>query len=236
MKNYHYPLKDYTVLPDGKRVVYLQQQATNLFAKQGFKGKVKLCYLIDRQNTPRLFWLCLKGNTAIANLPVFKEEKSLEGGGCAAVQFCAGNELICHDDVFYITYFNAKKQLCLAMVQCFLNEELVRQACALRNRRVVSVRLVRLYDTETCKYVAVCWQVNYFKDVLDDGFFFVDLRDGIVLEYYDFSNTETYEVGIGDSFLAYDTYYALRKDKDGTLYVAKNPVQLTLGGKYGVDN
>jgi len=223
-------LKSYTVSPDGRKVLHTAEMAAKRFAKNGCHGKITLCQIID-QSKPRLFWVCLKGDKAIGTLPVFTEEKNLKSSGCVAMQLCEGNEMICHDDVFYVTALNAKKQLCLKMVQCFLNEEMVRTACALRNRQVVEVKLVSLYDDVTRKYLSACWQVTYFKDVLDSGFFFVDLRDGIVLEDYDFSEVQPYAIGIGDSFLAYDTYYTLKRNSDG-LYVSKNNIQLSLGGKY----
>lgn len=231
MENNYPDLKDYTTSPDSGQVVASVVAAERIFARKGRKGKVELVQVIDCQSKPRLFWVCLKDGKAIATQPVFKEEKNLKGVGCLAMQFCNGNELICHDDVFYVTCRNGKKQLCIKMVQCFLNENIVRLACKLRGCRVVSLQLVKLYDTYTCKDLSVCWQVNYFKDVLDCGLFFVDLRDGIVLENYDFSDAEMYDVGIGDSFLAYDTYYTLKKSSEG-LYLTKNPVQLVLGEKY----
>ena len=231
MENNCLCLNDYTVSPDTGRVVCSVVAAERVFARKGCKGKVELCQIIDKSGKPRLFWACIKGGKALATLPVFKEEDNLNACGCVAMQFCSGDELICHDDVFYVTCRNAKKQLCIKMVQCFLNERMVRLACELRGRRVVSLQLVKLYDSYTRKDLSVCWQVNYFKDVLDSGFFFVDLRDGVVLEDYDFSNAETYDLGIGDTFLAYDTYYTLRKSSDG-FYLIKNPLQLTLGGKY----
>ncbi len=234
MKNYK--LQDYTISPDGARVVSSFNSAKRLFAKKGCEGKIELCRVIDRNQDHRLLWVCLKNNKAIANMPVFKEEKRLQSGGCVAMQFCQGNELICHDNVFYVTYQNSQKQIGLKMVQCFLSEEMVRLACSLRNRNVLSVRLVKMYDCLTRKDISVCWEVTYFKDVLDSGFFFVDLRDGVVLEDYDFSETETYDVGIGDTFLAYNTYYTLKKDTNGALYLAKSPIQLTLVGKYGISD
>lgn len=228
----NYKLKDYTVAPYCRCVVSSVNAAEKIFSQKGKTGKIELCQVIDTPGKPRLFWVCLKAKKAIATLPVFKEEKNLDSSGCLAMQMCQGNELICHDDVFYVTYRNAKKQLGLKMVQCFLSEEFVRLACALRNRRVLSVRLVKLYDTYSRKDIAVCWQVDYFKDVLDSGFFFIDLRDGVVLEDYDFSNAETYDVGIGDTFLAYNTYYTLKKSAQNSLYLTKSPLQLTLGEKY----
>lgn len=232
----NYKLQDYTIAPYGKCVVSSVDAAKRIFAKGDKSGKIELCQVIDTFGKPRLFWVCIKAKKAIATLPVFKEEKNLIGSGCLAMQMCQGNELICHDDVFYVTYLNAKKQLGLKMVQCFLSEELVRSACALRNRRVLSVRLVKIYDTYTRNDITVCWQVDYFKDVLDSGFFFVDLRDGVVLEDYDFSNTETYDVGVGDTFLAYNTYYTLKKSAQGSLYLTKSLLQPTLGGRYAISD
>ena len=232
----NYKLKDYTISPDGARVVSSFNSAERLLTKKGCNGKIELCRIIDRNQNQRLFWVCLKNNKAIATIPVFKEEQNLKSGGCVAMQFCEGEELICHDDVFYVTYRNAEKKIGLKMVQCFLNEEMVRLACSLRNRRVLSVRLVKMYDYQTRKDISVCWEVTYFKDELDSGFFFVDLRDGVVLEDYDFSETETFEVGIGDTVLAYNTYYTLKKDTNGVLYLTKSPIQLTLGGKYGISD
>lgn len=230
MENYR-NLKDYTTSPDRGRVVCSAADAERSFTRMNCKGKVELCQIIDHSGKLRLFWVCIKGGKAIATLPVFKEEENLKGGGCLAMQFCQGDELICHNDVFYVTCRNGKKQVCIKMIQCFLSEETVRLACELRGRRVISLQLVKLYDVYTRKDLSVCWQVNYFKDELDSGFFFVDLRDGVVLEDYDFSNADTYDVGIGDSFLAYDTYYTLKKSSEG-LYLERNPMQMTLGGKY----
>lgn len=230
MENYS-DLKDYTISPDSGRVVDSVAAAERIFARKGREGKVELVQVIDHSGKPRLFWVCLKAGKAIATQPVFKEEENLKRAGCFAMQFCSGNELVCHDDVFYVTCRDLRKHIRIKMVQCFLNEKMVRLACELRGRRVVSLQLVKLYDIYTGKDLSVCWQVNYFKDVLDSGFFFVDLRDGIVLEDYDFSNAETYDVGIGDSFLAYNTYYTLKKSSEG-LYLTRNPVQLALGGMY----
>ncbi|MBQ8481582.1 MAG: hypothetical protein IJ532_03525 [Alphaproteobacteria bacterium] len=230
----NYKLKDYAISPDGSRVVSSFSSAERLLAKKGCKGKIELCRVIDRNQKQRLFWVCFKNNKAIATIPVFKEEENLKSGSSVAMRLCQGDELIYDDGVFYVTYRNAEKKIGLKMVQCFLSEEMVRQACSLRNRRVLSVELVKMYDYSTRKDISVCWQVTYFKDVVDSGFFFVDLRDGVVLEDYDFSETETYRVGIGDTFLAYNTYYTLRKDTNRGLYLVKSPIQLTLGGKYGV--
>ena len=223
--------KNYTVSPDGRKMVHSAEMAAKRFAKNGCHGKAELCLIMVKPNKHRLFWVCIRDKKVIATLPVFKEEENIKTSGCLAMQFCEDNEMICHDDVFYVTVFNDRKQLNLKMVQCFLNEKMVRAACALRNRQVVEIKLVSLYDDFTRKYLSACWQVTYFKDELDSGFFFVDLRDGIVLENYDFSEVQPYAIGVGDSFLAYDTYYTLRRNSDG-LYVSKNNIQLTLGEKF----
>lgn len=212
-------------------MVHSAEMAAKHFARKGYQGKVSLCLIMVKPNKHSLFWVCLKDKKIIAALPVFKEEENIKSG-CLAMQFCEGNEMICHDDVFYITVLNDRKQLHLKMIQCFLNEKMVRAACALRNRQVIDVKLVSIFDDLTHKYLSACWQVTYFKDVVDFGLFFVDLRDGIVYEDYDFSTSETYPIGIGDNFLAYDTYYTLKKDVDG-LYVAKSNIQLRLGAKFG---
>lgn len=224
-------LKDYTTSPDSGCVVCSATAAEKLFARRANKGKIELCQTIDNAGKMHLYWVCFKNDKAIDTQPVFKEEENLKGGCCVAMQLYQGNELICHDDVFYVTYRNVKKQLCIKMLQCFLNEKMVRMACELRGRRVLSLQLVKLYDVYTCKDLCACWQVNYFKDVLDCGFFFVDLRDGVVLEDYDFSNAEVYDVGVGDTFLAYNTYYTLKRSSEG-LFLVKSPIQLTLGEKY----
>ena len=223
--------KNYTVSPDGRKMVHSAEMATKRFAKKGCHGKAELCLIMVNPNKYRLFWVCIRDKKVIATLPVFKEEENIKTSGCLAMQFCEDNEMICHDDVFYVTVFNDRKHLCLKMVQCFLNEKMVRAACALHNRQVVEIKLVSLYDDFTRKYLSACWQVTYVKDELDSGFFFVDLRDGIVLEDYDFSEVQPYTIGIGYSFLAYDTYYTLRRDVNG-LYVSKNHIQLTLGEKF----
>lgn len=230
----NYQLKDYTIPPDGNCVVFSEAKAEKVFAKDGLRGRIKLCQVFE-EGIPRLFWVCMKANKAIATLPVFKEEENLKTSRSVAVQICHGNELICHDDVFYVTSLNAKKQIRLNMVQCFLSEDMVRLACALRDRRVISVSLVKIYDSQTGKDIAPCWQVSYYKETLDCGYFFVDLRDGIVYEDYDFSNTETYDIGIGDTFLAYNSYYTLKKAETGSLYLQKSHIQLILGGKYGTE-
>ncbi len=223
--------KNYTVSPDGRKMVHSAEMAAKRFAKKGCHGKIFLSLIMVKPNKHSLFWVCLKDKKIIGTLPVFKEDGNIKNNGCLAMQFCEGNEMICHDDVFYVTVLNDRKHLCLKMVQCFLNEKMVRAACALRNRQVVDIKLVSLYDDLTHKYLSACWQVTYFKDELDSGFFFVDLRDGIVLEDYDFSEVQPYAIGIGDSFLAYDTYYTLRRNSDG-LDVSKNNIQLTLGEKF----
>lgn len=232
MENYHPKLQEYTISPDHNSVISKYSHVRRIFNEMHCRGDIKLGSVLQHGQQQNMYWLCMDKHLVKAALPVFRNESNLQNGTSAAVRFCNGNELICHDDTYYLTYLNKRGELGIKMIQCFLTEELVRYACMLRNHKVLSVRLVKFFVPDDPRPLTVCWEITYYKDEVDYGFIFADLRDGIVLEGYDFSECEVYPVDVGDYVLAYDTYYKLEKSAQNTLYLRKSHLQIELGGTY----
>ena len=187
-------------------------------------------------NREQACWVCIKDNKAICAIPVFRDEECPMNGKTYPMQRMTGNELFPkeNEETFFRTYLNKHRQIGIRAVMIFPDEELVRAACQARGRHVVSVQPVRVLDRATGKYLAAAWCVKCMDSDVDYSMCFVDLRDGIVLEGYDFENASYSEIGVGERFLAYDTYYEMKVNAVGEWYVVKSPMQASLGGAYAL--
>ena len=213
-------------------VISSQKAAEKLFKKKGYQGKVGLYRVLIAPKQERAFWVCMLNNKAIATLPVFRDEDPLPVGKTYPMENMVGYEMFPKDETFFRTYLNKDGEVGIRAVMIFPDEQLARKACQARGRNVITVQPVRLFDSETNKYLAAAWCMKCMDCDVEFSISFIDLRDGIVLDGYDFEKATYANIGAGERFLAYDTYYEMKKSSVGEWYITKSPMQVTLGGAY----
>lgn len=214
------------------QVISSLKAAEKVFNKKGYRGDVSLNRVLIGQHQERACWVCMQDKRAISAIPVFRDEENLPVGKTYPMQKMKGNELIPKGETFFRTYTNKQGEIGIRAVMIFPDENLIRCALQSRGRNAITVQPVRLFDSKTHKYLAAAWCSKCMDCDVDYSISFIDLRDGIVLDGFDFSNATFEDIGAGERFLAYDTYYEMKKSSVGEWYVVKSPMQVSLGGAY----
>jgi len=211
-----------------ERVISSTKAARRLFVRDGFRGTVELCRVINSEGKEMACWVCKHGERVVRIMPVIRREPPLPVGQRYGLQKMTGNELFGYQDTYFRTFINGVGELGIRAVLLFNNEELVRAACQAKGYNVVTVTPVKVLDAETHEYLSAAWCVRCMDCDTDFAITFMDLRDGLRLEGFDLLNDAVYQnLKVGENFKAYDKYYQLRKRRaTNEWYVDYSPLQV----------
>lgn len=209
-------------------VISSTKAARRLFMKDGFRGTIELCRVINSEGQEMACWVCRHGERVVRIMPVIRKEPCLPVGQRYGLQKMTGNELFGYQNTFFRTYTNGVGEIGIRAVLLFADEELVRAACRARGYNVVTVTPVKVLDAKTREYLSAAWCVRCMDCSTDFALTFMDLRDGLKLEGFDLLNDAVYQnLKVGENFKAYDKYYQLRKRRaTNEWYVDYSPLQI----------
>ena len=210
-----------------ENVISSTKAARRLFVKDGFRGTIELCRVINSEGQEMACWVCKHGERVVRIMPVIRKEPPLPVGQRYGIQKMTGSELFGYQDTFFRTFINGVGEIGIRAVLLFNNEELVRAACQAKGYNVVTVTPVKVLDAETREYLSAAWCVRCMDCDTDFAITFMDLRDGLRLEGFDLLNSAVYQdLKVGESFRAYNKYYQVKRTHTNEWYMDFSPLQI----------